>query len=181
MKFFLCIIIFFCFSFAGWANYEKAPSQIENYIYYHLHHNQPEAAFNFLKSLEENNHAEGMFFLGLFYLNGYGVKKDLALANVYFFKAGHRGFYPAFKELADSYLGGEGIEKNPELALYYYECAARQGYGPGQFNAGVLLKEGKLVGYNPKKAFYWLDQAAHNPDLVDLKYDAQSLRDEIKF
>jgi TPR repeat protein len=127
------------------------------------------------------NHAEGLFFLGLFYLNGFGVEKNLALANAYFFKSAHLGFAPAFKELADSYLSGEGVCKNPELALYYYECAASRGYGPGQFNAGVLLKEGQDIPHNPQKAYYWLDQAACNPDLGELQQDAKTLRDEIKF
>ncbi len=181
MRTFFYAVIFSCFGFGCWADCERGSSQIEGYIYYHLHHNQPEVALKFLKTLESMNHAEGLFFLGLFYLNGYGVEKDLTIANQYFFKAGHLGFAPAFKELADSYLSGEGVRKSSELALYYYECAARRRYGPGQFNAGVLLKGGKEVSANPQKAYDWLDQAAHNGDLGDLRQDAETLRDEIKF
>mgnify|MGYP002784820462 CR=1 FL=1 len=156
-------------------------SSIETYVYYHLQNHQSQAALNFLNTLEAMNHPEGLFFLGLFYLNGYGVGKDVPLANAYFFKAAHLGFAPAFKELADSYLKGDGITKSPEWALYYYECAARRGYGPGQFNAGIILKEGQGVPACPAQAFYWLNQAAHNPDLGDLRQDAAHWRDAIKF
>ena len=155
-------------------------STVENYVYHHLHNNNPQAALNFLKTLEQTNHPESLFILGAFYLNGYGVNKDLILANSYFFRSAHLGFAPAFKALGDSYLNGDGVQKSPELALYYYECSARRGYGPGQFNAGALLKDGAghLVP-NPQKAYYWLDQAAHNSDLEDMAQDAAALRDEI--
>lgn len=178
----LIFSLFICiFSSLMWTNNTYSSSYIEKYIYHYLYQNEPTVAFNFLKSLEGMNHAEGLFFLGLFYLNGYGVEKNLPLANQYFLKAGHLGFAPAFKELADSYLSGDGIGKSPDLALYYYEQAAEKGYGPGQFNAGVLLKEGKGLTANPKKAYHWLDLAAQNPDLGDLQQDAKALRDEIKF
>ncbi|RZI47095.1 tetratricopeptide repeat protein [Candidatus Finniella inopinata] len=164
------------------ADNQNAPqdSAVENYVYYHMNHGNTEAAANFLRTLEQTNHPEGLFLLGSFYLNGYGVTKDLCLANCYFFRSAHLGFAPAFKALGDSYLAGDGVRKCPEMALYYYECAARRGYGPGQFNAGALLKEGEdNLKANPKQAHYWLDQAAHNQALGDLAIDAAALRDQI--
>ncbi len=154
-------------------------SAIEPYVSYHLQHH-PEAALNYLKTLEKMDHPEGVFLLGCLYLQGGVVTPDIPKANFYFYKAGHLGYAPAFKALADSYLAGDGVKKDPMMALYYYERSAIRGYGPGQFNAGALLKEGQNVTSNQTQAFYWLNQAAHNPDLGDLRKDAANLRNEIK-
>ena len=165
---------------SGTASADNLDSAVENYVSYHLHHNNPDAALNFLKTLEQTNHPESLFILGAFYLNGYGVKKYLNLANAYFFRSAHLGFAPAFKALGDSYLSGDGVRKCPAMALYYYECSARRGYGPGQFNAGALLKDGhETLAPNPQQAHYWLDQAARNQDLGDMAEDAAALRDKV--
>lgn len=150
-------------------------SPIEYYVTQHVIAGQPEAAEKFLKTLEGMNSAEGIFWLGQYYLEGFGGVKNSQKAIQYFEKAANLGFPAALNALADSYLLGDGIEKNPQKALELYEEAAKKGYGPAQFNAGVLCKNGTEVPYNLKKAQHYLTLASQNEDLGALQQDALNL------
>lgn len=154
-------------------------TSIEHYVYHHLHERNFTTILTFLHNLEQQNNAEAMHLLGIIYLEGYTQIKDARLANYYFSKASALGFLPAMKSLADSYMIGEGVEKNEQMAFFVYEKAAIAGYGPAQFNAGIMLKNGQGTAVSPKKAYQFLDQAAHNPDLGDMKQDAAYYRDHL--
>jgi TPR repeat protein len=150
-------------------------SPIEYYVTQHVIADQPEAAEKFLKTLEGMNSAEGIFWLGQYYLEGFGGVKDSQKATQYFAQAASLGFAPALNALADSYLLGDGIEKNPKKALELYEEAAQKGHGPAQFNAGVLCKNGVDVPQDFQKAKYYLTLASQNKDLGPLQQDALNL------
>jgi TPR repeat protein len=150
-------------------------SPIEYYVTQHILAGQPAAAEKFLKTLEGMNSAEGIFWLGQYYLDGLGCEKDSKKATQYFQKAALMGFASALNALADSYLLGDGIEKDAQKALAYYEQAALKGHGPAQFNAGVLCKNGVDVPQNLKKAKKYLQMAARNESLGPLRQDAENI------
>lgn len=154
-------------------------TSIEHYVYHHLYEGNFATVLTFLHHLEQQNNAEGMYFLGVIYLEGYTKIADAKLANYYFSKASALGFLPAMKSLADSYMVGEGVEKNERTAFLIYEKAAIDGYGPAQFNVGIMLKNGQGTTASPKKAYQFLDLAAHNPDLGEMQEDAAYYRDRL--
>lgn len=159
--------------------FAKDSSPIEHYVMQHVQAGQPDAAEKFLKTLEEMNSPEGLFWLGQYYLEGYNGTKDSGTATQYFQRSAALGFVPALNAVADSYLIGDGIDKNPVKALEYYEAAAQKGYGPAQFNAGVLCKNGIEVPKDLNKARTYLDSASKNEELGALREDAAAMLKEI--
>lgn len=155
-------------------------SSIEQYTYTHLNQGNLQTVLTFLQNLEKQGNTEGIYLLGMVYLEGYIGLKDARLANYYFNKASALGFAPATKTLADSFMAGDGVTKNETTAYYLYEKAALLGYGPAQFNAGIMLKNGQGVPVSNKKAYYFLDLAAHNSDLGEMQQDAAYYRDQLQ-
>lgn len=89
-----------------------------------------EAAKWFLRGAERNN-ADAMYMLGIFYLNGWGVKTDFERAEKYLLKASEYGLaYPAAAALKDMYWeqnGFESIKKSlPWIALLAWSTIPEQ-------------------------------------------------------
>lgn len=177
MKKILCLLA--CLIFLSSGSFCSELTSIEQYVYRHLYEGNSEVVLNFLHHLEEQGNAEGIYLLGVIYLEGYTEIKDVRLANYYFNKASALGSLSALKALADSYMAGDGVEKNQHTAFIIYKNAAMRGYGPAQFNVGIMLKNGHGTKVSMKEAYKYLDLAANNSDLGDMRKDAAYYRDHL--
>lgn len=63
--------------------------------------------------------------LGVSYLNGFGVKKDICKAITYFEEAAKKGSKNAASRLVSLYSDGEFIQKDDEKARYWYEVSKK--------------------------------------------------------
>ena len=99
----------------------------------------------------------GYNLLGMLYMSGRGVPKNLNKARNYFEKAIDLGFKRSYGNLGLIYeLGGQGIPQDKKKAKHYYKLAAKNGYAPPMFNLANLYAHQKQY----KQAFHWYHQAA---------------------
>ncbi len=79
-----------------------------------------------------------MYFYGMAFLNGLGVREDDAQANLWFRKAGDCGVADALAALANSYFRGYGVEQDLKKAMDLFRAAASAG------SAGATLILGQM-------------------------------------
>jgi hypothetical protein len=134
---------------------------------------------DFIKQLALNDDVEAQCILGLMYLDGEGVKKDVQEALKWLIKSAENGNIDAQLLVGQLYIDGVGIgiylEKNDVTAFDWFCMAAEQGDVNAQLIVGYFLYEGKSVTKNINEAFKWFEKAAKNND-----YKAQFLIDRIK-
>ena len=98
--------------------------------------------------------------LGLMYLRGDGVPKDLKEAVKWYQKAADQGDAPAQFNLGLMYRNGEGVEQDFKEAVEWYRKAALQGHANAQFNLGVMYRKGQGVEQDFMEATKWFRKAA---------------------
>ena len=99
----------------------------------------------------------GYNLLGMLYMSGRGVPKDLNKARNYFKKAIDLDFKRSYGNLGLIYeLGGQGISQDKKKAKHYYKLGAKNGYAPPMFNLANLYAHQNQY----KQAFHWYHQAA---------------------
>jgi TPR repeat protein len=77
--------------------------------------------------------------LGLYYLNGRGVKADPKKAVIWFKKAAAQGNHLAEHELGEIYSFGMGVKRSQPEAVRWYKKAADAGFALSQFALGRKL------------------------------------------
>lgn len=123
---------------------------------------QSEVAEVFAEAAERGNVA-AMIKLGLMYLAGVGVKKDVEETKKCFQKAAEQGSAPAQHNLGLLYSGGHGMERDDTEAVRWFRKAAEQGYAPAQFELGKRLADGIVANAEKefeKEAEKWLKKAS---------------------
>jgi TPR repeat protein len=90
----------------------------------------------------EQGHALAQYDLAAIYDNGYGIKKDMQNAAVWYRKAAEQGDAQAQCNLAIIYKTGDGAEKDMQQAAMWFTKAAEQGYAQAQSNLGVKCANG---------------------------------------
>ncbi len=119
----------------------------------------------FRQSAEAGN-AEAMFYMGLFYLNGWGASQDFARARSWFEKAAAGREARAMTNLG--YLHEQGLGGFPQdagAAVTWYRKAADAGDARGMANLGFMYESGR--GGLPKdvgEAVKWYRKAADAGD-----------------
>ena len=68
----------------------------------------------------ESGHADAMYTLHSYYLNGWGVRKNVATAAQWLTKAADKGHAAAMNNLGWCYGQGLGVEKNVATAAQWY-------------------------------------------------------------
>ena len=63
---------------------------------------------------------EALFYLGIFYENGFGVEKSPKTAVNYFLESSHLNYAAAKNKIGDCYFSGYGLELNRQLAVGCY-------------------------------------------------------------
>jgi len=105
--------------------------------------------------------AEEQINLGVNYLKGDGVPKDMKKAVSWFTKAAEQGNAGAQYNLGLCYAnGGDGVPKDIEKAIYWYTKAAEQGFAEAQYMLACGYATGDGVPKDMEKAIYWFTKAA---------------------
>ena len=172
------------------AEQGDAESQLELGKYYEEdgHVDEIEAVKWYRKSANQNN-AEAQYRLGLCFMNGKGIQKNVIEAGKLFCKAGEQGQKGALNELENigyNYQHGIDVEKDYATALKYYEKsgssivakyiyggkidnieefkywykAAYQGNAYAQYNIGAYYYWGIVVEKDFEIAVNWYKKAA---------------------
>src|SRR5688572_27129105 len=74
-------------------------------------------ASNYLAAEHENNNASATVMLGRMYSEGWGISKDLIIAERYYRKAAENGNSIGQNNLATMYLKGEVVDKDETQAV----------------------------------------------------------------
>jgi TPR repeat protein len=86
--------------------------------------------------------AAAQYNLGVKYIQGDGVAKDIGQAFVWFRKAADQGNVDAEMFLGNAYEFGQGVAKDYEQALAWFRKAARQGNGVAYWSLGLMYRDG---------------------------------------
>ena len=147
-----------------------------------------EKAHFWLSKAVAKENKQAFFLLGLSYLNGEGVPKDIKKGEAFLVKAGTGGTAGIQKFLGDSYYeGSNSLTQNKEKAIFWYEEAAKQ----GDKGAQEKLKEiyfatpetyskaeyWSLKGAEDKKAKSYLEQKGVNYEEINVEHDAEGLKE----
>ncbi len=134
----------------------------------HHHKGDYRKAYEQFMRATKFGYAPAMYYMGLYYINGYWVKQNDEIACGFFSKAAERGDVQAVDALATCYLKGYGVEKNPFEAFKYYNIAAERGYSKSQVAVGNMYYNGTGVERNSEKAYYWYNLAAEKGEPLAL-------------
>ena len=110
--------------------------------------------------------------IGIMYLNGDGVEKDVYKAISYFESAANRGEARAYNLLGVLSLNGPDDYKDPKRAIAYFEKAASLDLPVAYYNLGYVHSKGIGTEKDEKKAFMFYFRAANKgytaafPDLI---------------
>lgn len=107
-----------------------------------LNKNNNETALRHFQRSATAQQSIGMFGLGMMYLHGVGVERDLVKASMYFKDAAERQHATAAYQLGVMHLRGEGVEKNRAEAFRYFQQGSRLGQLQAQLNLGIMTLEG---------------------------------------
>ena len=113
-----------------------------------------EAAGWFAKAAE-SGHDEAQYELGSLYINGTGVRLDLAEAVKWIRKAAEQGHTGALIDLGDMYETGDGVPEDIAEAAKCFRKAGEQGSSLAQENMGWLYAEGRGVPQDSAEAVNW--------------------------
>lgn len=111
------------------------------------------------------NHPNALYYMGLLYLNGWGVAYDQFKATDFLkraFDANNKNANAAFL-LGQQYMHGLGAIQNYVDAAHYYLKAAQIGLPAGQYMIGALYERGWGVTQDMAEAYYWLRLSALHP------------------
>lgn len=139
-------------------NYLKA---YRNLGLFFLNKEKYNEAYKWFKKGAEAGNSYAQFYLGAFYAEGLGVKKDYEKAREWYKKSADQGNVDAQYYLGDLYLQGLGVKKDYAKAVELFKKSANQGYAETQYKLGIIYKNGVLgLKKDYKKAFDFLRKAA---------------------
>ena len=113
-----------------------------------------------MKIFKADGSAVAQLNIGVMYLQGQGVRKDMREANKWFLKAAIRGNTQAQNNIAYSYLEGIGIQKDEREAVKWFRKAAEQGDSQAQANLGGCYLLGRGIIIDIQEAKKWFRKAA---------------------
>lgn len=125
----------------------------------------PDAShFDFEKCRQdaEQGNCKAQYFLGDYYENGKGGKKDHAEAAKWFRKAAEQGHPQAQFELGSLYECGWGVEEDQDEAIKWYLRASEQGNSDAAYELGRIYANGFGVEKDLHQAAKWYRQAAES-------------------
>jgi uncharacterized protein len=119
------------------------------------------------KKLANNNDPKAMHQLGLIYLKGDGIEKNLNQAYEYFQKASDLGNLESTYLLGKIYLSDKTIYYNPKKAYNTFVEAAKKNHAKSQLMIGKFFLMGEVVDKDYEKALYYFKLASKQKE-----YDA---------
>ena len=121
----------------------------------------------------------GCYNLGICYLNGYGCKKDVALAVENLSKAADMNHPRALCVMGELYRDGIGMEKNAARSIAAFSESAKTGNPYGQHAFAMALMAGEGGTTNSPKAVALLKSAAEQRCLPAMIEYAKCLYDGV--
>lgn len=152
----LLILVFYFLCASSFAGVDEGISYVKNGDYF--------KALNIFSPLAEQGDPDAQYNLGLMYISGQGVPRDLIKASTWFAKAAKANQVEAQYWLGSMYSNGQGVSQDFKLAAYWLKIAAEKGHAHAQTNLGVLYNHGKGVSQDYELAKYWLMKAADQGD-----------------
>jgi TPR repeat protein len=119
-----------------------------------------EKAFDIWSKEAEDNSDQAMTNLGLMYLKGDGVKKDLTLAKEWFEKALKYDNDSAAYNLALMYQAKIGVEEDIDKAIEYFRRAVAKNHQGANFRLGLLMLQDRTNLERVKEGFNCMLNAA---------------------
>ena len=98
-------------------------------------------AFQLCHRCADSGKTNAIYLLGIFYLNGFYVGKDLIKAAQYFKEAADKKNIVAILKYAEMLKNGIGVQKNEKLAFKYYQIGASIDPGECAFQYGCFIEE----------------------------------------
>ncbi len=121
----------------------------------------------FHKSAEKGNPA-AMNYIGIIYLNGNGVQKNIDEALKWYEKGSKAGMLYSSRNIANTFFNGKEVQKDYKRALEYYHKAAAKGDTHSMIRIAYLNKEGFGTEKNLDEAMKWYKKAADRGDKIGL-------------
>ena len=113
-----------------------------------------------LAATAEGGDAKAQFSLGMAYLNGQGVERDLATARKWIERSAEQGYAHAQYTLGGLHHGGRGVLQSFPLAFQWLERAAQQNHAEAQYSLGLMYRSGQGIAVDKSKAYIWFNLAA---------------------
>jgi TPR repeat protein len=117
-------------------------------------------AFRWFGLAADQGSAQGQFYIGAMYENGWGVKRDYLEALRWYRESADQGYMAALVAIGSMHLNGVGVEQNYAEGLRWYGKAANQGYVPAQYAIGDYYENGRGVDQDYAEALRWYRKAA---------------------
>ncbi|ATD64520.1 tetratricopeptide repeat protein [Neisseria weixii] len=115
-------------------------------------------AMTYFTQASAAGHMSAPRYIGIMYLNGYGVKKNVRRAVAEFSKAAQWGDATGQFWLGYCYEQGIGVTQNREQALKWYELSARQG---DTYSASAMTALGRMSeSEDLQEAIEWYQKSA---------------------
>jgi TPR repeat protein len=125
-----------------------------------------EEAVKWLRKAAEQNHGMAQAFLGIEYVAGRGVPKNLEEGVKWIRKSAEQGNYLGQVVLGGLYRKGEGVPKDDEEAFRWFKKSAAQGFEESQRLLGHCYEQGEGVAKNPVEAAMWYRKAAEQGEKI---------------
>ena len=119
-------------------------------------------SFARFKQASDRGDANGLYNLGMCYLNGYGCERNENLAFECFRTTAEGGHPEAINNLGGFYRDGIVVRRNVAKATECFARSAKLGNSYGELNYALALQRGEGVEKNEKKAFELLSRAAES-------------------
>lgn len=117
-------------------------------------------AFGYFQAAADQKDANGMYNLGMCYLNGYGVAADRDRAFDCFRAAAELGHPEAINNIGAFYRDGLVVERDPVIATKWFARAAGMRNVYGELNYALALQRGAGVAQDFARAAELLKDAA---------------------
>lgn len=105
---------------------------------------------------------EAVYFRGLLYKHGYGVKQDYDMSFLLMRDAAAKGNAKATYEIGDHFMHGLGVERDYVNAMQWLSMAAGSPYyiSEAMYDLGIIYEQGLGVELNKAQSQNWFQKAA---------------------
>ena len=117
-------------------------------------------AFESFKTCAAKKDSNGLYNLGMCYMQGVGTETNESLGFECFRAAADLGHPEAINNIGGCYRDGVVVERNPEIAVKWFEKSAELGDMYGQLNYALALQNGEGVEVDEVKAAELLRDSA---------------------
>lgn len=116
--------------------------------------------FGLFKKAADTGDANGLYNLGMCYMQGYGCTPDQDLAYKCFRTSAEAGHPEAINNIGGFYRDGIVVRANPETATKWFARSAELGNAYGMLNYALALQRGEGVGKDVPRAVEMLKEAS---------------------